>query len=185
MIVIEHLDPKLWAWSLLEYQHIASVVGKENLLFTNVRTSVAKFKALGAVDSKSITQLDVPRPCILDANAPETLTTVDASKFTHFIFGGVLGDDPPQGRTQKLAREMPTAMLRNLGPIQMTTDTAVIVAWRILHGEKLSNIPFVDEPEIPKTDEESIILPFRYIAEKGKPVFPAGFEKWLIAQKGF
>ncbi|MBI4148313.1 hypothetical protein HY490_03415, partial [Candidatus Woesearchaeota archaeon] len=33
--VIEHLEPKVFQWCVLEYRHISQIVGKENLWFTN------------------------------------------------------------------------------------------------------------------------------------------------------
>jgi len=35
--IVEHLDPRLWKWSLLEYSHISDFVGKKNMIFTNIK----------------------------------------------------------------------------------------------------------------------------------------------------
>ena len=33
--VIEHLEPRIYRWCVIEYKHISKIVGKENLWFTN------------------------------------------------------------------------------------------------------------------------------------------------------
>lgn len=103
---------------------------------------------------------------------------------------------------------------RNLGPVQMTTDTAVRVtrmvvqdrgrlllppiffflsmSWRcptsftlygladamtflteMPHLVPLSEIPYIDYPEIQLDEHESVEMPFRYVkGPDGKPVMP-------------
>src|SRR3989344_3510320 len=34
--IIEHLEEKVYPWCLLEYTHISTIVGKDNLIFTNI-----------------------------------------------------------------------------------------------------------------------------------------------------
>ena len=47
--VIVQMDPRLWKWSWLEYQHISRIVGKENLIFTNVKgkRTIEKLSSIG------------------------------------------------------------------------------------------------------------------------------------------
>ena len=42
--IIEHLEPELYDWCLIEYEHISKIVGKENLIFTNINK---KYKNTG------------------------------------------------------------------------------------------------------------------------------------------
>jgi len=35
--IIEHLEPKLFPWCMIEYKHISKTVGKSNLWFTNIK----------------------------------------------------------------------------------------------------------------------------------------------------
>lgn len=84
--------------------------------------------------------------CLLDPRAPLCLHASDAGlyprpssassssevdgPFTHFLFGGILGDDPPRDRTGSLrALGFPR---RHLGAVQMTTDTALGVTRRVV-----------------------------------------------------
>ena len=41
--------------------------------------------------------IDFSKVCLLDMRAEKTLSPDDGSKFEVFIFGGILGDHPPQG----------------------------------------------------------------------------------------
>ena len=136
--------------------------------------------------------------CLLDPKAPLKLDVSDAAKysapssskqrdgpFDYFLFGGILGDDPPRDRTASL-RTMGFPG-RHLGKIQMTTDTALGVTKRVvedglhLHlpaseedqaaqeseesGRGNGKLRFVDHPEIRFGGGESVEMPFRYMVE--------------------
>ncbi|KAL8976062.1 MAG: hypothetical protein Q9205_007864 [Flavoplaca limonia] len=118
-----------------------------------------------------------------------------------------IGDDPPRGtvfytisllpnsentdRTSELRKKGFTG--RRLGPIQMTTDTAVRVTRMVIQGQALDAIPYLDYPEIRIDEHESTEMPFRYVtAADGKPAMPEvsaaphhhfGFRK--DSEKGF
>lgn len=64
-----------------------------------------------------------PRVCLLDPRAEQVIAPEDADKFDVFLYGGILGDDPPRDRTGELRRLGFEG--RHLGPVQMTTDTAL------------------------------------------------------------
>jgi ribosome biogenesis SPOUT family RNA methylase Rps3 len=63
---------------------------------------------------------------------------------------------------------------RRLGPVQMTTDTAVRVTRMVIEGQvELDQIPFVDFPELKLDRHETTQMPFRYVkGSDGKPVMP-------------
>ncbi|KAF3936721.1 hypothetical protein ABW19_dt0201200 [Dactylella cylindrospora] len=71
---------------------------------------------------------------------------------------------------------------RRLGPIQMTTDTAVRVT-RLVVEEKipLARIPYIDFPEIKISPNETTEMPFRYVNRSGDntPVMPEGMIELL------
>ncbi|MEK6921972.1 MAG: hypothetical protein AABX82_08835 [Nanoarchaeota archaeon] len=73
--IIEHMDPELFDWCLLEYTHISEIVGKENLIFTNIKKAEEKKKleTLGSVEQKSVKELNLKSVCILDPAASKTL----------------------------------------------------------------------------------------------------------------
>ncbi|PKI83598.1 hypothetical protein MVES1_002827 [Malassezia vespertilionis] len=102
----------------------------------------AKFE----LHAKSVTTLAKERGwamkyiCLLDPKAPYALSVADAGvhpssvahdhPFTHFLFGGILGDHPPRDRTASL-RELGFPS-RHLGSVQMSTDTALGVTKRVV-----------------------------------------------------
>ena len=173
--IIEHIDSELFEWSLIEYEHISDVVGKENLMFTNIKGDNSKriLKKFGEIFGESIAEMKLKNVCILDSNAEITLDSSDKKKFDYFVFGGILGDDPPQKRTWQLINSFKNKKIsfesRNLGKEQMPTDTAVIVSDRILLGEKLENMKFSDNIEIEISENESVLLPYRYLLINGNP----------------
>ncbi|HIJ98612.1 TPA: hypothetical protein H1005_01570, partial [archaeon] len=74
---------------------------------------------------------------------------------------------------------------RSLGNKQMPTDTAVYVAKKILEGKKLNDFKFVDELEIEINENESIVLPFRYVVDDNKLIISDKLVKYLRRRKGF
>jgi ribosome biogenesis SPOUT family RNA methylase Rps3 len=166
--VIEHLEPELSEWCIAEYSHISQLVGKGNVIFTNVqRSDIKKLSQHGEATSKKAAELQLEKSCILDPKAQETLSTKDAKKFDSFIFGGILGNNPAEGRTKLLTSQLPIPT-RNLGGKQFSTDTSVYVAKKLLEGKRLEDIHFVEEVEIQVDEGESMLLPFPYVVENGK-----------------
>ena len=182
-IIIEHLDPEVFKWCFLEYRHISKVIGKENVLFTNVKKDAEKLDSLGSVKDKSIKEIykedKFSKMCILDPKAEKMLSPDD--EFDSFLFGGVLGNHPMDGRTEKeLSSHFPDCEKRNLGSEQMSTDTAVLVTKKIVIDKiPFNKLEFQDEIEIELDDGFSNILPFRYLVENGKPVLPEGLIDYL------
>ncbi|MBI3031908.1 hypothetical protein HYY69_00395 [Candidatus Woesearchaeota archaeon] len=185
--IIEHLDGRLYNWSLLEYTHCSKTVGKENIMFTNIKGSSAaeKLKPLGSVENKSVIALNLKKVCILDPLAEKTLSPDDKNKFDYFIFGGILGNYPADKRTKTKLSEHLICEKRNIGNVQMSTNTAVYVSWKILSGMKFEEFNFIDELVIPMDDGEEVILPFRYVIEHGELVLAENFVAFLKNRKGF
>jgi len=179
--VIEHLENEVYEWCLIEYENMSKFVGKENLIFTKTKSS--KLKKFGEVEPKSVIDLNLNRACLLDPKAKKTLSPSDVDNFDYFIFGGILGDFPEQGRTEKyLTSKLKNVETRNLGSIQMSTDTAVIVAKMILDGKNFNDIKFIDSPNIPIKNgkyAEEVNLPYRYISKNNKPLISPKLIKYL------
>lgn len=183
IFVVEHLDPELGPWSALEYQTIADESKQAGCEF--ILSSVPpplllspEIEKIGAsARSDAIETYFADRKdqiCLLDPQAKEELSPDDSQHFDIFLFGGILGDDPPRDRTSELRKKGFAG--RRLGPKQMTTDTAVRVT-RIVVMKKvpLNEIRYVDFPEIQLDDHESTEMPFRYVVdEEGEPVMPKG-----------
>ncbi|KAJ9619565.1 hypothetical protein H2203_008345 [Taxawa tesnikishii (nom. ined.)] len=182
--IVEHLDPELEAWSALEYRCIAaeSHAAGSSFHLTSVPTSLKLPEVLQGAPGLSVKHEGVEelyattkdKVCLLDPAAKTELSPEDGSRFDVFLFGGILGDDPPRDRTSELRKKGFEG--RRLGPVQMTTDTAVRVT-RIVVQDRipLGKIRYVDHPEIKVDEHESTEMPFRYVLDsRGQPIFPEG-----------
>lgn len=173
--VIEHLEKELYEWCLIEYKHMSSFVGKNNLLITNLKDKKDRFKLekYALTDSCSVLDLNLNNACLLDAKTDKVLSSADAKGFDYFIFGGILGDFPEQGRTEKyLTSKLKNVEVRNLLDKQMPTDNAVAVTKLIADGNSIYDLKFKDNLVINIKKgkfEESVELPFRYVLIEGKP----------------
>ena len=190
VFLIEHLESELGKWCMMEYVHMSEEVGKKNIWFTNVpRKDTKKLEKVGNVFDKSVRNLalNMKRVCVLDPDASETLTPEDAGKFDYFVFGGILGDNPPRKRTgPELTQFMKGAGVRNIGKEQMSTDNAVFTVKKIIvEGKKFEDLKFQDEVEIEKNDVESFILPYRYNLVNGKPYMSEKLVEFLKKKKDF
>jgi len=182
IFIIEHLEPELYEWCLIEYRQISKIIGKKSLWFTNIKgkKSASKLKNYGKVAQESVKNLDLKDACLLDPEAKSQLKPKDAKKFKYFIFGGILGDFPPRKRTQDELTSFIKAPAFNITSKQMSTDTAVYVVKQITLGKSLKNMLFIDNPEIKINKIESTILPYRYVMRKGgKPLISRALLKFL------
>lgn len=180
--IIEHLEPEVSEWCFIEYKHISRIIGKSNLIFTNI--FLEKLKKLGEVRKESVVSLNLNNVCVLDPSAKETLKPED--KFDYYVFGGILGDYPAQKRTKRLlSSKLKNVSLRNLSEKQMSTDTAVFVTKKILDG--IEDLKFIDEPEIVLKKgeiEERIKLPYRYVLKNNKPLIEKELIEYLKKKEG-
>jgi ribosome biogenesis SPOUT family RNA methylase Rps3 len=141
--IVEHLDPELGPWSELEYLAIARETQDTNGSFIlsslpptfKVPADLASNPAFTA-EQRGVEELyaaNKSKVCLLDPSAAKDLSPEDGDTFDAFLFGGILGDDPPRDRTSELRKKGFEG--RRLGPKQMTTDTAVRVT-RIVVQDK-------------------------------------------------
>ncbi len=183
--IIEHLEQKLWQWCLIEYKHISKIGGKRNCWFTNVRSK--KLNEYGKTIFQSVTKLPLTNACVLDPEGKKALTPQEATRFDYFIFGGILGNDPPEKRTRPeltIKFSYPVE-IRNLGAKQMSTDTAVAVVKEIVNGKRLQDLSFQDGVEIQLREGESIQFPYRYLVKNGKPLVSKELVDYLRKKKSF
>ncbi|KAJ7241667.1 SAM-dependent RNA methyltransferase [Mycena haematopus] len=204
--VIEHMEDDddtakaIPPWVELEYAHMRILAGQ---------TAKIHFTHLSKVSRDSLSSVFVPQSgladancyqdgvvelirqqlgegptslgkvCLLDPKAELPLSSEDGDgRFEWFLFGGILGDDPPRDRTSELrVLGFPT---RHLGPVQMTTDTALGVTKLVVEDKiPLDDIPYVNFPTIVFNPKESVEMPFRYIAEGSEPKLPPGMRELL------
>ena len=188
--IIEYLEPELYDWCLIEYEHISRIVGKNNTIFTNINKNYKNhLKKYGNVFEKNISKLNFENICVLNQYSKKILTAKDKNKFQYFVFGGILGDNPAKKRTNILINKLKSSKIkfetRNLGNKQMPTDVAVYVAKQILEGKKFSDFKFVDELEIEINGNESISLPFRYAVDNNKLIINEKLVDYLRKRKEF
>ena len=189
--IIEHLEPELYEWCLIEYRHISKIVGKKNLIFSNIKRKkdAEKLKKIGNVSEKAVSELNLKNICVLSQYSKKTLKTEDKDKFGYFVFGGILGDNPARKRTNELITSLKNDNIkfetRNIGNKQMSTNTAVYAAKKILEGKKLSDFKFVDNLEIEINENESITLPFRYVVDNNKLIINEKLVNYLRKRKEF
>ncbi|KAJ2898153.1 uncharacterized protein MKZ38_004153 [Zalerion maritima] len=183
--IVEHLDPELGPWSSLEYQTIAveSRASGSKFILSSLPADFKVPESLSSVPSFTAENRGVEelyagdkkaKVCLLDPAAEKDLCPEDGDEFEAFLFGGILGDDPPRDRTSELRKKGFSG--RRLGPVQMTTDTAVRVT-RIVVESKIpvDKVPYIDFPELKFNEHESTEMPFRYVKnEKGNLVMPEG-----------
>ncbi|KAL9084211.1 MAG: hypothetical protein Q9159_005334 [Coniocarpon cinnabarinum] len=189
--VVEHLDPELEAWSALEYQTIDLECADDRAGFMlssvpaslDVATKLSTRPGLNT-ETRGVEEIFAhckDRVCLLDPGASQELSPDDADRFDVFLFGGILD------RTSELRQKGFTG--RRLGPVQMTTDTAVRAARNVvLKGMPLGDMKYVDHPEIKLDEHESTQMPFRYIlGADDRPIMPNGMIELIKkdADKGF
>lgn len=184
--IIEHLEPKLGKWSLIEYAHISKIVGSSNLWFTNIKNKkdAEKLKKIGKVFEESVANLNLKNSCILDPEASKLLEPKEARNFQFFIFGGILGDYPPRKRTKKELTKFLKGEARNIGHKQLATDNAIYTVNQIAKGKKLQELKFHDKLEIKFNKILSLELPYRYNLINKKPLISSKLLEFLKKKRG-
>lgn len=180
-LVIENLEKELSDWLYLEYRHAAEIWG--GAVFTNVPRGMAQeLRSLGEVD---------PRPChevipagealVLDPRGEESLRRRDFHGRKAVIVGGILGEAEPLGRTREhISSRMKGARVRNLGDVQLTIDSAALVARLVELGVPLRDIEVTTEVEVRVSQGESIHLPYGYVIVNGRVILTPGLREYLL-----
>lgn len=181
IFIIEHMEPELWPWCIIEYSHISQIVGKENLWFTNInKKDTKKLIKYGKVFSESVKNLTLNNICILDPEAKETLSPSNSKKYEFFIFGGILGDYPPKKRTKdELTNFMGGTKAFNIGKDQMSTDNAIYTVKQIISGVNLNDLKFQNSVDIKIDKILSTQLPYKYNIVNGKPLISSKLIKFI------
>ncbi len=196
LIIIEHLEDHFSLWIRAEYRHAKQLAG-ERLVFTNLREFLANAReeSLCPCFSESVTELqgilynDPGKVIILDPLAEKLLEPQEAANAEALVIGGILGDNPPRGRTRRLLTQRAKNMLaRSLGPHQLSIDGAVYVALRVAEGTPLEKIPLVHRPHL-YVDigglEVEIELPFSYPLVNGEPLISDEVKELLARGLGY
>ncbi|MEM3553820.1 MAG: SAM-dependent methyltransferase [Candidatus Bathyarchaeia archaeon] len=187
IFVIEQLEQEIGRWLLYEYMHASEIVGKDRLIFTNVKkeSDKAKLSRLGTVEEKSAAEIFNPEEVIiLDPKAELPLKTEDFIGKEAIIIGGILGDYPPKGRTGKLlTKHFPRATVRNIGKAQFSIDGAVYVAKLVSEGKPLEKIPVKKGLTLRLNEYAEVYLPYAYPLKNGKPVISQTLVAYLCSDE--
>ena len=184
LLIIEHCEPALSKWLLLEYKHAAKLWNGD-IVFTGVADNktarvVQKF---GTVQKEKAKDIFSKKKCIvLDPQAKKPLTPNDCLQCDAIIIGGLLGYEKPKGRTKKLISDKSNFETRHLGKLQLSIDSAVFVTKAIYLGLNLKDIEIAREIEIIHDTVHSTILPFGYPIIENTPVITPGLIKYLTQQ---
>lgn len=98
--------PGMHDWCKLEYEHMVSVCGPEHVYFTALTpktlADMPETLAKAHCHTEDIMSMGIPleNVCLLDPASPTVLGPEDGDKFEFFLFGGILGDDPPRGKEE-------------------------------------------------------------------------------------
>ncbi|OYT31809.1 MAG: hypothetical protein B6U94_01935 [Thermofilum sp. ex4484_79] len=179
-IIVENLEESISKWLYIEYKNLARLVGKENVLFTNIKGEYeyrCMKKITDNVFKESISSLTFKesRLIVLDPDACEPLKTTDFTGDTIVLIGGIMGDFPPKHRTRleissKIKNEnFKEVIFRNLGSGQFPIDMAGLVALMVFNGTELEKIDIIYGLEIEVGKNNSIYLPYAYPLIEGKP----------------
>jgi len=180
--VIEHLEPKLSEWLYIEYSHVAQIVGREKLLITNVKKNdeFEKLSRIASTERKHFNELfEKEKLLVLDPRARKKLSPSDFRGKKAVVIGGILGADPPLGRTEKLLTKNVKAQARNLGREQFPMDGAVYVAKQVSEGTPLKEVHVQLGVEIQIGKGHSVLLPYAYPIVNKKPLISHQLIKYL------
>ena len=187
-VIIEHCESILSKWLWFEYSNCSKIVGKNNLIFTNVREDEIsnKLSRLGIVFNESIISLvnrgafNCNEIIILDLEATTPLSPLDFKGNTKVVIGGILGDHPPKGKTYKLiTSRLPNCVWRNLGPYQFSIDGAAYVALQVSLGRSLDEIPIALGFKIKVNEFHEIYLPYAFPIVDDKPLVSQDLIEYL------
>jgi len=187
-VVIEHLEDHYSLWLLYEYINASMLIGRENIIYSNIKSRHVRniLSRYGLViDYRIGSIVDEENMIILDPSAPKTIERDDIKHNTYIIVGGILGADPPLGRTRRLLTERyKRARARNIGDRQFSIDGAVYVAYMLLNGFDLSNIKYIDGLTI-DSGYSTVELPYRYPLKNGSPIFSRIIKTILMVEGPF
>ena len=197
LIAVEHCEDHLSRWLLYEYEDVVRLAGRERVIFTNVskREWCERLSRLARCYEESIAELrgvlwkEPEEVIILDPAAEKLLEIGETRSARVVVVGGILGDNPPRGRTSKcITSRIRGARARSLGPHQLSIDGAVYVYLQVEAGKRLEDIPLVVSPTLRFRflgSEVEVTLPFAYPLVDGKPLIPEGVLRLLRSGLSF
>lgn len=168
--------------------------------FTTSTSSVGELMAAQGIP--------LERVCLLDPKAEQEISPEDSELFDWFLFGGILGDDPPRGAytapapSQLMCYHRPYVRAQESGFPDSTSPRnaddhrhrigchqAMCARSQYVHSSHpsstdstvpLDKIPFIDNPTFQFDEIESVEMPFRYVMDaQGEAILPVGMRQLL------
>ena len=165
--IMDQIEPELYEWSTLEYIHINENMQKEHdFIITNLKEDKKKNEKVKKLENENVkfTSLSIEKyikenskVIILDQTAPERLSPKDVEWGSVIVCGGILGTDEFEGpvvnRTVEITTKLESigkekgimVVCRHLDSVQMTSDTAFLVALKIIKGTDFDDLEFIDK----------------------------------------
>lgn len=184
--IIENCEENLSKWLYLEYKH-AVRIWHGKLSFTNVkddRMYAVLSNLTSGIFREHVYELKLENLVVLDPLASKTLEPDDMQKVDYIVIGGILGNKEFTGKTKRLITEKTRGIARNLGKTQLSIDIAAYVAYQVLQGKRLSEIPLTTEVEIEHPDGHITVLPYGYPIVDGKVLITPGLIRYLQQNMG-
>ncbi len=190
-LIVEHLEPKLTEWLLLEYRH-ASKWWYPDLIFTNVKSGedAEKLGQLGEVMRERFYEVveESDKIVVLDPFGEKVLEPEDLKDASFVVIGGICGDVEFDGRTRKMVTAQALSCLRNvvvrnLGRVHFPIDQAAIIAKLVAEGRKLDEIEVREGMDIVLEESRGfkrvVHLPYGYVVINDRVQLADGFTEFL------
>ncbi len=189
IVVIEHLEPCINRWLLTEYEFVSEIF-KNRVIFTNVTKEHERLllEPLGVIHKVSVAELlqNEDNVIVLDPSAEEKLNVNDLKMNKYVVIGGIMGDNPPKGRTKLLiTSRLKNASSRNIGKKQFTIAGAAYILRQVELGKDINDIKYVFglkiKKRLSKSIEIEVELPYAFpIDERGNIVLPRNYENVVL-----
>ncbi len=182
LFVIENLEPQLSDWLFIEYSSSAKILGGD-LLITNVKKApeFRKLSKIAKAERKRAQELFKHEEVVLlDPLAKNVLSPADLGDGSVILIGGILGNDPPIGRTAELlTKNFPEAKVRHIGKAQFSIDGAAYVAKQVSLGKAVNEVPIQVGVELQLFKGYSNFLPYAFPLVEGKPMISRKLVEYL------
>ncbi len=188
-VIVEHLEPCISPWMLSEYSYLSTLFPGRTI-FTNVKNvkHYETLKQYGKVFEETFTEvvraLNLTNTIILDPKAEKTLIKEELQNADAVVVGGIMGDHPPKGRTEKLITSKAKHMeARNLGEGQLTIAGVAYVLKELEGGKELKDLDIREGLEISIQVGDytvTVELPYAFPYKDGEPVLPHNYADVVV-----
>jgi len=188
-VIVEHLEECVSPWMLSEYKFLSKIF-EGRVIFTNVKSSKDReeLEGLGMIFSEDfleiIKKLGLKKVLILDPQADKQLRHNELVGVDAVVIGGIMGDNPPKGRTyQLITSKAKNLESRNLGKKQFTIAGTAYILKEIEDGKELEELDIREGLRLEgrvNNIEITIELPYVFPYKNEKPVIPPDYVEVIL-----